>query len=72
MLTRINNNSMVDTGKTNKNGLTIHKPRCVMEYNMNMGAVDQVDMQISFTECIRKTVKWYKKVFFSYDGPCYL
>jgi hypothetical protein len=29
-----------------------------------MRAVDQVDMQNSFSECLRKIVKWYKKLFF--------
>ncbi|KAJ8949848.1 hypothetical protein NQ314_008105 [Rhamnusium bicolor] len=29
-----------------------------------MGGVDKVDMLLSSTECVRKTVKWYKKVFF--------
>ena len=28
-----------------------------------MGAVDHVDMQISFSECIRKSIKWYEKLF---------
>ena len=31
---------------------------------MNMRAVDQVDMQNSFSGCLRKTIKWYKKLFF--------
>ena len=29
-----------------------------------MGAVDHVDIQMSFSECLRKPVKWYKKLFF--------
>jgi hypothetical protein len=29
-----------------------------------MGSVDRSDMQISYIECVRKTVKWYKKLFF--------
>ncbi|KAJ8938228.1 hypothetical protein NQ314_011557 [Rhamnusium bicolor] len=28
-----------------------------------MGAVDRSDMMLSSTECVRRTVKWYKKVF---------
>jgi hypothetical protein len=43
------------------------KPLCVMDYNSNMGAIDGTDMQLSFSECIRKTVKWYK-IFFSHFG----
>lgn len=40
------------------------KSLCVKEYNENRGLVDKYDMQISFSECIRRSVKWYKKVFF--------
>jgi hypothetical protein len=40
------------------------KPFCVKEYNENRGLGDKYDMQISFSECIRRSVKWYKKLFF--------
>lgn len=40
------------------------KPLCVKEYNENRGLVDKYDMQISFSECIRRSIKWYKKFFF--------
>lgn len=56
---------MVAINKINhKTGRQIMKPVCVQDYNENMGAIDLVDMQSSFTECIRKTIKWYKKLFF--------
>ncbi|KAJ8976674.1 hypothetical protein NQ317_004757 [Molorchus minor] len=42
----------------------IKKPACIVDYNANMGAVDRSDMMLSSTECVRKTVKWYKKLFF--------
>ncbi|KAJ8948032.1 hypothetical protein NQ318_003365 [Aromia moschata] len=29
-----------------------------------MGGVDNVDIQLSITETVRKTMKWYRKVFF--------
>ncbi len=29
-----------------------------------MEAVDKAGMQISFVECVRKSVKWYQKLFF--------
>jgi hypothetical protein len=35
-----------------------------MEYNKNMGAVDGSDMMISSLECVRKSMKWYRKFFF--------
>lgn len=37
---------------------------CVINYTQNMSMVDKVDMQISTVECVRKSVKWYKKPFF--------
>jgi len=29
-----------------------------------MGTVDQVDMQMSFSEFLQKSVKWYKEIAF--------
>ncbi|MGH0123250.1 UNVERIFIED_CONTAM: hypothetical protein FKN15_011715 [Acipenser sinensis] len=40
------------------------KPECVLENNQKMGSVDKSDMQISFVDCARKSLKWYKKLFF--------
>ena len=40
------------------------KPIAVIDYSNNMKTVDQVDMQMSYTESLWKTMKWYKKVFF--------
>ncbi|KAJ8940786.1 hypothetical protein NQ314_010596 [Rhamnusium bicolor] len=42
----------------------VEKPTCVIDYNLNMGGVDRTDMLLSTTESVRKTIKWYKKVFF--------
>ena len=39
------------------------KPKMIVEYNKHMGAVNKCDMQLSFTETIRKCMKWYKKLF---------
>lgn len=40
------------------------KPLCIKEYNQNKGPIDNYSMQISFSECVRRSVKWYKKFFF--------
>jgi len=29
-----------------------------------MGSIDETDMLLSLVECVRKTSKWYKKIFF--------
>lgn len=40
------------------------KPNWVLKHNKKMELVDKVDMQLSFSEIIRKTMKW-NKFFFS-------
>lgn len=35
-----------------------------MEYNHYMGSIDRFDITLSSTECVRRTAKWYKKLFF--------
>lgn len=65
MLSTIHKPRMIKTGKTDwKNHEPIVKPECVVDYNKNKDAVDKVDMRISFIQCLRKTIKWYKKFFF--------
>ncbi|CAF1556805.1 unnamed protein product, partial [Rotaria sordida] len=65
MLSTIHDSRMIAIDKIDRNtGKQIMKPVCVQNYNENMGAIDLVDMQSSFTECIRRTIKWYKKFFF--------
>ncbi|CAF3952270.1 unnamed protein product [Rotaria sp. Silwood1] len=65
MLSTIHDSQMIAIDKIDHNtGRQIMKPVCVQNYNDNMGAIDLVDMQSSFTECIRRTLKWYKKFFF--------
>ncbi|CAG5133117.1 unnamed protein product [Candidula unifasciata] len=64
MLTTCHNSDTVATGKTDwKTGLNIVKPKSVVDYNKCMGSVDRTDMLLSSIESIRKTVKWYKKLF---------
>lgn len=64
MLTSIHNNAM-GVAKISRNEEVV-KPTCVIDYNSNMGGVDRTDMLLSTTESVRKTVKWYKKVFFHF------
>lgn len=52
------------TGKkkyhTQKN---VIKTSCVIDYNRNMGGTDSIDRKLSLTERIRKSMKWYMKLF---------
>ena len=61
MLSTVNSTNFLNSGKIDRsNGTEIMKPALVMEYSQKMGAVDETDMQISFSASIRKTLKWYK------------
>lgn len=65
MLTSVHELEFCETGKKHyQTNEDIVKPRCVHEYNQNMGGVDNVDRQLSITETVRKTMKWYRKLFF--------
>ena len=65
MLTTLYKPVIVESEKYDRDtGRRIKKPLCIVHYNKNMRAVDQVDMQISFSECLWKTIKWYEKLFF--------
>ncbi|CAF1419084.1 unnamed protein product [Adineta steineri] len=65
MLCTIHKPIMIETQKSDwRTQKLVEKPECIVHYNRNMGSVDKTDMQISFVECLRKTIKWYKKFFF--------
>ena len=71
MLTGVHELELCATGKkiylTNED---IIKPRCVPVYTQNMGGIDNVDRQLSITETVRKTMKWYRKFFFHLFDLC--
>lgn len=65
LLTTLHTNSMVDTSKRDRRtGASIKKPACVVDYTQKMRLVDKADMLISSVQCVRKSLKWYKKFFF--------
>ena len=65
MLSTIHKPSTIKTRKSDwRTQKVIEKPECIVHYNENMNFIDKADMQISFVEYIRKTVKWYRKFFF--------
>ncbi|XP_060862212.1 piggyBac transposable element-derived protein 4-like [Metopolophium dirhodum] len=64
MLTTCFTDKMLCTGKTDIENKNIRKPDCIIKYNESMGSVDKTDMLLSSVECVRKTIKWYKKVYF--------
>lgn len=65
MLTTIHDGRMLPSMKEDRvTGLPVLKPEAVLDYSSNMGSVDTADMLLSSVQCIRKTLKWYKKLFF--------
>ena len=52
-------------------GNHIIKPTCVVDYCKNMGGVGVADQMLQYYEALRRTVKWWKKLFFpffKFDG----
>lgn len=71
LLSTSNKAELVNLGK-NKDGQDIMKPSCVVEYNHNMGGVDVCDQQLHMIQTVRKTYKWYKKLFIRLMMQCML
>ena len=55
---------LVSTGRKNRLNEDIEKPMAVIEYNNAKKGVDISDQMSSYYTCVRKTIKWYKTVFF--------
>lgn len=65
LLTTVHGDCMVDSGKNHHiTKEVIMKPATVLDYNINMRLVDKSDMVIETGECLRRCLKWYKKLFF--------
>ncbi|XP_067929447.1 piggyBac transposable element-derived protein 4-like [Watersipora subatra] len=64
------NLDVVDTGKVNYKGDKVCKPAAVLDYNRYMGGVDKSDQNLHYYNAARKTMKWYKKLFFHLLDIC--
>jgi len=53
---------MIDTGKKNRNGVPILKPKIIIEYNSGKARIDLSDQLSSYSSPIRKSIRWYHKV----------
>ena len=56
--------SEVSTGKRDHNDRMIKRCEVVHLYNQFMGAVDRSDQMVAYSSFRRRTIKWWKKVFF--------
>ena len=70
MLSTFHTEEFVDTKIHYRTKEMIIKPKCVVDYNRSMGAVDKTDMIISTIHSQRKNLKWYKKYFFHLLDIC--
>jgi hypothetical protein len=62
MLTTLNHPQLVEV--TNRRGQKRMKPLEVSTYNQYMSGIDRADQMVSYYSSPRKTLRWYKKVFF--------
>ena len=63
---------MRHTNKRDKDGNIITKPTCIISYNHNMGGVVMMDQQLDVIDVLRKSYKWYKKLFLRLAMQCSL
>ena len=64
--------AMGHTNKRDKDGNVIQKPTCINAYNHSMGGVDLMDQQLDGIDVLRKSYKWYKKLFLRLVMQCAL
>ena len=63
VLSTAHSNKMENAGKTDKDGNVIKKPTCILKYNQSMGGVDLMDQKLNSLLVLRRSYKWYKKLF---------
>ena len=63
---------MGNTNKRDKDGNIITKPTCIISYNHNMGRVDMMDQQLDAIDVLKKSYKWYRKLFMRLMMQCSL
>ena len=51
---------------TNQRGKELVKLNVIIDCNANMSGIDQSDQMLSYHSSLIKTVRWYKKVGFTY------
>ena len=56
--------TVVSTGKTNKVNERITKPQVILDYNEGRQGTDLSDQLSTYHTCLRRSIKWYRKVAF--------
>ena len=71
LVSTVYNGSKVDTGKIDrKTNKPIKKPLLMTKYNQFMGGVDANDQLLKYSHFSKRTIKWWKKVFFRLSNIC--
>ena len=47
---------------TNRRGEKKMKPNIIKDYNQYMSGVDRAEQMVSYYDCLRKTIRWYKRI----------
>jgi hypothetical protein len=68
MISTRNKHRMKET--TSRKGAKKMKPECVVEYNSHMSGIDLSDQMLSYYSAPRKTIRWYRKIFFRLLDVC--
>ena len=63
MLSTIHDAKMVERNNPDFEGRQVVKPKCVVDYCHFMGGVDLADQVMSYYSFLRRTVKWWQKLF---------
>ena len=75
MISTAHGHRMIET--QSKRGVMKTKPKCVLDYNEHMSGIDKADQMMAYYSTPRKTIRWYRKIFFhlvdlSVWNACYL
>ena len=68
MISTKHRHAMVEN--TNKRGNKKIKPQCILDYNRYMSGIDKSDQMMSYYSTPRKTIRWYRKIFFHLFDIC--
>lgn len=66
LLSTMHKANVVDTGKRDRHGNNVRKLQLINDYNKYMGGVDRNDELLGTYCCVRKSMKWTKKVAFHF------
>lgn len=65
VISNVHSNNIENTTRwDNKKKTNIHIPKVIKDYSINMKGVDNSNQLISYYELNRRTIKWWKRIFF--------